>query len=89
MQDTASKVSKYRAMAAEFEAITMKTSDPRLAQSYQAVAESCRALARLLERQLASSKDESPTMPESRGSAGSVQEPQARDYVINDNGVYG
>jgi hypothetical protein len=52
-------------MAAEFEAIMMKTSDPRLAQSYRAVAESCRALATLLERQLESSKVASPTTPES------------------------
>ncbi len=66
MEDTAAKVRKYRDMAAEFEAIMMRTSDPRLAQSYQTVAKSCRALAGHLERQLASSKDaSSPNTAES------------------------
>jgi hypothetical protein len=66
MEDTAAKVRKYRGMAAEFEAIMMRTGDPRLAQSYQTVAASCRALAELLERQLPSSKDaSSPATPES------------------------
>jgi hypothetical protein len=43
----------------------MRTSDPRLAQSYQTVTESCRALTERLERQLVSSEDASPITPES------------------------